>query len=43
LNTKQKEFVTSIKEKEITFCTGSPGTGKTYMALWAALRLLEKG
>lgn len=42
LNSRQKEFVKSIKEKEITICSGPSGSGKTYVALWEALRLLEK-
>ena len=42
LNQKQKEFVRSIREKEITICSGPSGSGKTYVALWEALRLLEK-
>ena len=42
LNSKQKEFVKSIENKEITFCSGPAGSGKTFMALWTALKLLEK-
>lgn len=42
LNEKQKEFINSIKTKEISICTGISGSGKTFLALWQALRLLEK-
>ena len=40
LNSKQKEFVKSIENKEITFCSGPAGSGKTFMALWTDLKLL---
>lgn len=42
-NQKQKDFVKAIKdlEKEICFGVGSPGTGKTYLALAAALGMLK--
>ena len=43
LNERQKEFVNSIKENDITFCISGPGAGKTMMAVWQALRLIEKG
>lgn len=42
-NEKQKELVESIKNNEITICTGEAGTGKTYIALNVALKLLERG
>jgi phosphate starvation-inducible PhoH-like protein len=40
-NQKQKEFYNLIKEKEVIFCSGSAGTGKSYIALTAALELLK--
>ena len=41
-NGKQKEFVNSIKDdaKEICIGIGSAGTGKTYLSLATALKLL---
>ena len=42
LTGKVNEFVKSIENKEITFCSGPAGSGKTFMALWTALKLLEK-
>ena len=41
-NAKQKELVKTIKNNEITFCTGSAGTGKSYVTLATALDLLQK-
>lgn len=38
---KQKEFATTIKKNRITFCKGSAGTGKTFIALKTALELLK--
>lgn len=43
LNERQKEFQNSIKDKEITICTGLSGSGKTFVALYNALKLLEQG
>lgn len=43
LNERQKEFQNSIKEKEITIVTGLSGSGKTFLALYNALKLLEQG
>lgn len=42
-NEKQKEFVNSLKDchKEICFGVGSAGTGKTYLSLMMALKLLK--
>lgn len=40
---KQKELVKSIRKKEITICSGSAGTGKTFVTLNTALRLLKEG
>ena len=39
-NSKQKEFVKSIKDldKEICFGIGSAGTGKTFLSMATALR-----
>lgn len=41
-NSKQKDFINSIKDdnKEICFGIGSAGTGKTYLSLATALKLL---
>ena len=38
----QKTFVNSIKEKEVTICSGPAGTGKTYLACAEALKLLKR-
>jgi hypothetical protein len=38
--TKQSEFVKLIRNHEVVIAKGSPGTGKTYCALAAALQLL---
>lgn len=43
LNERQKEFQNSIKDKEITICSGLSGSGKTFLALYNALKLLEQG
>ena len=43
LNERQKEFQNSIREKEVTICTGLAGSGKTFLALYNALKLLEQG
>lgn len=43
LNERQKEFQNSIKQREVTICTGLAGTGKTFLALYNALKLLEQG
>lgn len=40
---KQKELVKSIRKNEITICSGSSGTGKTFVTLNTALRLLKEG
>lgn len=40
---KQKELVKSIRKNEITICSGSAGTGKTFVTLNTALRLLKEG
>lgn len=38
---KQKEFAETIKVNRITFCKGSSGSGKTFLALKTALELLK--
>lgn len=40
-NQKQKEYSKLIKEKDIVFCTGPAGAGKSYVALGTALELLK--
>ena len=42
MNQRQKDFVHSIEKNEITICTGLAGSGKTYVALSVALKMLEK-
>lgn len=42
-NARQKEFLKTLDDKVITVCTGSPGSGKTFLALYSALKALEKG
>jgi phosphate starvation-inducible protein PhoH and related proteins len=39
----QREYVDSIRDNEITICNGLAGTGKTLIAIHAAVELLEKG
>jgi phosphate starvation-inducible PhoH-like protein len=39
----QREYVESIRNNEITICNGLAGTGKTLIAIHAAVELLEKG
>lgn len=41
-NESQKELIRSIKDKEITICTGPAGSGKTFVSLAFALGLLRK-
>lgn len=40
-NEKQKEYSKTIKENNITFCTGFSGCGKSYVALATAVELLK--
>ena len=40
-NTKQKEYANIIREKEIIFCSGPSGVGKSYIAIAVALQLLQ--
>jgi phosphate starvation-inducible PhoH-like protein len=42
-NQRQKELHNLIKEKQIVFCQGSAGTGKSYIAAETALDLLKNG
>lgn len=42
-NKKQKEYYDTLKENRITFVNGSPGTGKTMIALLLALEMLKTG
>jgi len=37
----QEEYVKSIRENEITICTGLAGTGKTFLALSEAVHMLS--
>ena len=39
---KQKEFLETIESHAITLCNGIPGSGKTFLACYAALKMLEK-
>ena len=42
-NLRQKEFLKTMESTEITLCDGLAGSGKTYVALYFALKALEKG
>lgn len=42
-NQRQKELHNAIRDSEITFCQGSAGTGKSYVAAETALELLREG
>ncbi len=42
-NQKQKLLANTIKENRITFVSGAPGSGKTFIALKTGLELLKKG
>ena len=37
----QKKLINSIKQKEITICSGLPGTGKTFLSCAQALKLIK--
>lgn len=39
----QKEYVETIKKKDVTFGVGPAGTGKTYLAVVMAISALKKG
>lgn len=41
-NTRQKEFLKIIEDHEVTICTGIAGSGKTFLAAYQALKMLEK-
>lgn len=41
-NSRQKEFLRAIEDHEVTICTGIAGSGKTYLAAYQALKMLEK-
>lgn len=43
LTAAQKLYVQSIREKDIVFCIGPAGTGKTYLAMAMAVESLLKG
>lgn len=40
-NAKQKEFLKTIESHEVTICTAPAGVGKTYLACYQALKMLE--
>ena len=40
---RQGDLYKLIRNKEVVVCTGLAGSGKTYVALSAALRLLDEG
>lgn len=42
-NARQKEFLKAMEDNEITVCNGLAGSGKTYVALYFALKMLERG
>ena len=42
-NSRQKEFLNTMESREITLCDGLAGSGKTYVALYFALKALERG
>lgn len=39
----QKEYVEAIRERDIVFCIGPAGTGKTYLAVAMGIEFLKKG
>lgn len=42
-NLKQRDFLRSIRENDITFGVGAAGSGKTYLATMAAIEGFEQG
>ena len=42
MNSRQKEFLKSIESHEVSICSGTPGSGKTFLSLYAFLKMLEK-
>lgn len=41
-NESQKKLINSIKNNEITICSGQAGSGKTYIAVGCALKIIRK-
>lgn len=41
-NERQKELIDLMKEKEVVFCSGAAGTGKSYVAFATVLSLLKE-
>lgn len=41
-NERQVEFIKMIKEKEIVICSGAAGTGKSYISVAQALKLIQQ-
>lgn len=39
----QRRYLTEIKSHDMVFCTGPAGTGKTYLAVAAAMTMLKRG
>ena len=42
-NDRQKDLVNSIRDNAVTFCEGSPGTGKTYLSLLEGVKAIKIG
>jgi phosphate starvation-inducible PhoH-like protein len=43
LTSGQKEYLEALQSHDLTLCTGPAGTGKTYLAVAAAVSLLKRG
>ena len=43
LTPRQQLYLQAIHQHDLTFCTGPAGTGKTYLAVAAAVNMLKKG
>ena len=43
LTPRQQLYLEAIHQHDLTFCTGPAGTGKTYLAVAAAVSMLKKG
>lgn len=39
----QHDYIRSIRENDITFCTGPAGTGKTHVAIGMAIQMIRQG
>ena len=39
----QQEYIYSVRENDITFCTGPAGTGKTHIAVGMAVQMIREG